>query len=501
MDGGEKRMTKSKTDSRTKSKKSIWDSKLLHTRIKSKDVTIWEMAFGYFLGPLGVLIMTTLVSTYYLTYYRTYDDIIAQGTFLTLLPLISVIPMVLANIIVGVLIGRTNTREGKARPYILAAAPLLLVSGILIFCIPYLSLGFRMVWMALTYNLFAAVANPLYATPHYLMVSLSTRDLNQRGALSVVVNIPAVAANGLFSSIVMPLILSWIKSASDNQGVQNRWQFIMVVFSVIAFFACILEYYFTRERITEEGSPEEGKEEKVSSLKQLKAAVSDKYWWIIMIFYALYQAGVMFKGGFIFNIYCNEFFAETEVFGMQLNGEMVQSILALISGIPLAAGMLFIWPLANKFGKRNMVSVGLIFSIIGSIICVSAPGNFLVVLIGQTFKGIGSIPGAYIMMALFADVLEHLEARFGFRCDGVSMSVYNAILTVVNGLATAFFLFFYDNSAFSSAGVAEFFFVGYEIIAHAVLIILLLFMNVEKNIKEEQKIIAERKNAAKSVGE
>lgn len=478
----------------TKSK-SIWDNKLFHTRIKSKDVTIWEMAFGYFLGPLGVLIMTTLVSTYYLTYYRTYDDIVAQGTFLTLLPLLSVIPMVLANIIVGLLIGRTNTREGKARPYILAAAPLLLVSGILIFCIPYLSLGFRMVWMALTYNLFAAVANPLYATPHYLMVSLSTRNLNQRGTLSVVANIPAVAANGLFSSIVMPLILSWIKSASDNQGVQNRWQFIMVVFSIIAFFACIMEYYFTRERITEEGGDPEEKEEKVSSLKQIKAAASDKYWWIIMIFYALYQAGVMFKGGFIFNIYCNEFFAETEVFGMQLNGEVVQSILALISGIPLAAGMLFIWPLANKFGKRNMVSAGLVFSIIGSIICVSAPGNFLVVLIGQTFKGIGSIPGAYIMMALFADVLEHLEARFGFRCDGISMSVYNAILTVVNGLATAFFLFFYDNSAFSSAGVAEFFFVGYEIIAHAALIILLLFMNVEKNIKEEQKIIAERKAA------
>ena len=291
------------------------------------------------------------------------------------------------------------------------------------------------------------------------------------------------------------LILSWIKSAADNQGVQNRWQFIMVLFSIIAFFACILEYFFTRERITEEGqSPEEEKQgEKVSSLKQIKAAVSDKYWWIIMIFYALYQAGVMFKGGFIFNIFCNEFFTETTVFGIQLNAEMVQSVLALISGIPLAAGMLFIWPLANKFGKRNMVIAGLIFSIAGSIICVTAPSNFVVMLVGQTFKGIGSIPGAYIMMALFADVLEHLEARFGFRCDGISMSVYNAILTVVNGLATTFFLFFYDNSAFSSAGVAEFFFVGYEIIAHAVLIILLLFLGVEKNIKEEQKLIAERK--------
>ena len=483
-----------------KSKTTIWNKPVFHTRIKSKDVTIWEMIFGYFLGPLGVLIMTTLVSTYYLTYYRTYEDIVAQGTFLTLLPLISVIPMVVSNIVIGILIGKTKTREGKARPYLLSAAPLLLVSGVLIFCIPYLNLGFRMVWMALTYNLFAAIASPLYSTSHYLMVSLSTRNLNQRGTLSVVANIPAVAANGLFSSIVMPLILSWIKSAVDNQSVQNRWQFIMVVFSVIAFFACILEYYFTRERITEEEQPSEKAEqsEKVSSLKQIKAAVSDRYWWIIMIFYALYQAGVMFKGGFIFNIFCNEFFTEITVFGIHLNAEMVQSVLALISGIPLAAGMLFIWPLANKFGKRNMVIAGLIFSIAGSIICVSAPSNFVVMLVGQTFKGIGSIPGAYIMMALFADVLEHLEARFGFRCDGISMSVYNAILTVVNGLATTFFLFFYDNSAFSSAGVAEFFFVGYEIIAHAVLIILLLFLGVEKNIKEEQKQIAERRVKSES---
>ena len=437
--------------------------------------------------------MTTVVSTYYLSYYRTYDDIVGQGSFLTLLPLISVIPMVLANIIVGLLIGKTHTREGNARPYILTAAPLLLVSGILIFCIPYLSLGFRMVWMALTYNLFAAVANPLYGTSHCLMVSLSTRNLKQRGTLSVVANIPAVAANGFISSIAMPLVLSWIKAAGDNQGVQNRWQFIMIIFSVIAFFACILEYYFTRERITEEGGSEEEQKEKVSSVKQIKAAISDKYWWIIMIFYAFYQAGVMFKGGFIFNIYCNEFFAEIEILGMQLNGEMVQSVLALISGIPLAAGMLFIWPLANKFGKRNMIIIGFLFSVVGSIICVSAPDVFYVVLIGQTLKGIGSIPGAYIMMALFADVLEHLEARFGFRCDGVSMSVYNAIMTIVNGLATAFFLFCYDNSGFSSSAVVEFFFVGYEIFAHSALIILLLFLNVEKNIEEEQKMIAARK--------
>lgn len=464
------------------------------------------MAFGYFLGPFFVLAMTSIVASYYLTFYRTYDDVVSQGTFLTLLPLISVIPMALSNIFIGVLVGKTKTRQGKARPYILAAAPLLLVSGILVFCIPYLPLGVRMVWMAVTYNLFAAIANPVYGTSHYLMVSLSTRDLNQRGQLSVVANIPAVAGNGLISSIIMPVILNWINSAGNNAGIQNRWQLTMVVFSLLAFAGCVLEYLYTRERITEEDITEKVISEElkaglrissapasISSAVQLKGAASDRYWWIIMIFYVLYQAGVMFKGGYVFNIFCHEFFQEAYIFGMTLSPDMVQSVLALISGIPLAAGMVFIWPLANKFGKRNMIIAGCVVSIAGSFVCLSNPGNFIIVLIGQTLKGLSSVPGAYIMMALFADVLDHLEAKLGYRVDGVSMSVYNTILTVVNGLAVAFFNFFYDNAAFSQSGVAAFFFLGFEIIAHGILIVIIYFLKVEKSIKEEQEIIARRK--------
>lgn len=478
---------------------SIWNSSALDSRVTKQKVTFAEMAFGYFLGPFLVLAMTSVVASYYLTFYRTYDDVVNQGAFLTLLPLLSVIPMAVSNIITGILVGRTKTRQGKARPYILTAAPLLLVSGILVFCIPYLSLGFRMLWMVLTYNLFAAIANPVYGTSHFLMVSLSTRDLEQRGKLSVVANIPAVAGNGLISSIIMPVILSWINAAPDTAGIQNRWQLTMTVFSVLAFVGCILEYYFTRERITEEGmtaadAPEPEKKT-ASSAAQLKAAASDRYWLIVMIFYVLYQAGVMFKGGYVFNIYCHEFFAETVVFGRKLPPDMVQSVLALISGIPLAAGMLFIWPLANRFGKRNVIIAGCVVSVAGSLVCLSQPDHFVIVLAGQTLKGLSSVPGAYIMMALFADVLDHLEAKLGFRVDGVSMSVYNTILTVVNGLAVAVFNFFYDNPALSKSGVAAFFFLGYEVIAHGILIFVMRFLTVEKHIREEQELIAERRRA------
>lgn len=478
----------------------VWKTAGLNSRTDKKKVTLREMIFGYFLGPLLVLSMISVVASYYLTFYRTYEDVVNQRVFLTVLPLISVIPMALSNIVIGIMVGKTRTKQGKARPYILIAAPMLLISGILVFCIPYFSLGVRMVWMVVTYNLFAAIANPVYGTSHYLMVSLSTRDLDQRGKLSVVSNIPAVAGNGLISSIVMPLILGWINSAGSNGVMQNRWQVVMTMFAVLAFVGCILEYFFTRERITEEDMVETdagvNKAETTgtpSTLQQLKGAASDSYWWIIIIFYMLYQMGVMFKGGYVFNIFCHEFFQEVHIFGMTLSADMAQSVLALISGIPLAAGMLFIWPLANRFGKKNMILAGCVVSIAGSIVCLLAPDNFVVMLAGQTLKGLSSVPGAYIMMALFADVLDHLEAKLGYRVDGISMSVYNTALTVVNGLAVAVFNFFYDSAMFSHKGIAAFFFLGFEIVAHGILIIVVSFLNVEKNIKEEQELIARRK--------
>lgn len=481
-------------------RKGFWSLPALNSRTDRIRVTLPEMIFGYFLGPLLVLAMTSVVSTYYLTFYRTYDDIVSQGAFLVLLPLVSVIPMALSNIVVGIVLGKTRTVQGKARPFILTAGPLLLFSGVVMFVIPYLSIGFRMAWMAITYNLFAALANPVYSNSHYLMVSLSTRDLDQRGKLSVAANIPAVAGNGLISSILMPAVLGWIRSAPSNDVVQNRWQIVMTLFAVAAFLGCLLEYLFTRERITEEDLSVGAAEpvgETIPTGAQLKAAMGDRYWWIIMVFYFLYQAGVMFKGGYVFNIFCNDFFSDTVIFGQTMGAEGVQSLLALISGIPLAAGMVFAWPVANKIGKRNFVIVGCVVSILGSIVCLTAPSNFIVVLIGQTLKGFSSIPGAYIMMALFADVLDHLEARNGFRVDGVSMSVYTTILTVVNGLAVAFFNLFYDGGTFAHTAVSSFFFLGFEIIAHGILIVVLLFLNVEKNIKEEQAVIARRKAQAK----
>lgn len=50
-------------------------------------------------------------------------------------------------------------------------------------------------------------------------------------------------------------------------------------------------------------------------------------------------------------------------------------------------------------------------------ICWMHPTNMTIMLIGQFIKNIGGLPCSYVFMALFADVLDHMEWKTGFRSD------------------------------------------------------------------------------------
>lgn len=168
------------------------------------------------------------------------------------------------------------------------------------------------------------------------------------------------------------------------------------------------------------------------------------------------------------------------------------------------------WPLAKKFGKRNITLVGFVLYAIGSAICWIAPTNMVIVLIGQFIKNIGGLPCAYVFMALFADTLDHIEWKSGFRCDGIAMSFYSTIAVAMVGVCTGIF-----NGALSKSNyiaphydqvgkliaeqsqtvknVITFAFVGLETITGIILIVLLIFLNVEKDITKKQMEIKSRR--------
>lgn len=471
--------------------------KLPGSRIRSENVTAKEKWLGYLLGPAGALLLNAVLATYLNVYYTDVLKLtgVWGGAFLVVFPIISKIVDAITNVAMGYIIDRTRTKEGKARPWLLLSAPLLAVTGILLFTVPSGSETVQVIWLMVSYNLFYSFAYTIFNMSHNLMVPLSTRDTTQRGSLSVFNQIATIMMSGILVALVFPMVIMPAIGAD-----KSKWIVLMSVLSILALPLTLLEYFFTKERVT---LGNQGTEEAAIPFRaQLKAIFTDRYMLIIYAYFLIYTFGTSIKNLSLV-YFCNY------VLGTYNDG-ITQTLISVIGGIPMGIGIFAVWPLAKKFGKRNVTLVGFILYAIGSAVCWLFPTNMVIMLVGQFIKNIGGLPCSYVFMALFADVLDHVEWRSGIRCDGIAMSVYNIIAVAMVGICTGIFNGMLSQSEYVAPSVVggvtvaaeqsaavksaiTFGFVGLEVITGIILAVLLVFLNVEKNIDKEQAEIKARR--------
>lgn len=477
----------------------LLDKKAFDSRVKGEKVSAGEKWLGYLVGPAGALLLNAVLATYLNIYYTDVLDLtgIWGGLFLTVFPIISKIIDAFTNVIMGYIIDRTRTKQGKARPWLLFSAPLVAISGVLLFTVPSANETVQVIWIMVSYNLFYSFAYTIFNMSHNLMVPLSTRNTTERGGLSVFNQIASIMMSGILVALIFPMVIMPMLGVD-----KEKWIVVMSALSIITLPLILLEYYFTKERVTEET---EGAEEKnVSFLTQLKIVFSDKYFLIVIAYFFIYTFGVSMKN-LALVYYCNW------VLGTYNDG-ITQMLVSVIGGVPMGIGIFAVWPLAKKFGKRNVTMWGFVLYAIGSLVCWLVPNNLVIVLIGQFIKNIGGLPCAYVFMALFADTLDHIEWKSGVRCDGVAMSVYNVIACALIGIVTGIFNGLLGASGYVAPKFDEmgnllttqpeaaksfitFAFVGLEVFTGIILAVLLIFFSVEKTVTRKQAIIKARQGA------
>ena len=490
---------------RQQKQSNFWNTPLTSSLIKGKDVKLPEMLLGYFIGPVGGLLSSGIFTSILNTYFT--DVLKLDLTFLTTLQLVSTILIVIANLVVGQLIERTRVLAGKARPWILLSALTLSVASVLMFIVPFEGV-MKMVWIAIAYNLYYSVAYPIYNTANSTLVAVSTRNSDQRGQLASFTNIAGLAAMGA-GSMVFPILVSF--ALKENQAL---WFVAMLAVGILTALTVFLQYKFSRERVTEElmESGEEEQEEdkpKAASMgTQFKAVASEKWWWVVMIFYMIFQFSGAIKNGSM-SYFCR-WVLDNSAMGADAWGTY-QSILAIMGAIPMAVAMLFVNPLCQKFGKRTTVSVFLVLGVIGGVIAGMGGSNIVPVAVGVALKCLGSSPACYMILAMLADVIDHIEWKTGLRTDGLTMSIYSSLMVAASPVMNAVFSAIlnavgYDQnlvvgtgmqSALAQTGISVSY-IWIETVAYAVCAVLLfLFFHVEDNLKAEQAEIEKRNKAAK----
>ena len=493
-------------------KKSLFEKPVFKTRITSANVKFKEMLFGYFLGPFGALLASGIFTSFLNRYwtdvlfanYRVLQEINGEmvlalpkngviSTFLTLLPILSAILIVVGNLVAGQIIERTKSKAGKARPWILLSSILLGIACVFMFIVP-MGNGTStpvatMVLTAIAYNLYYSVAYPLYNTANSTLIPVSTRNSNQRGLLASFANFAGVGVMGA-GGMVFPMVIAWFLGGWETPN-KTAWMIAFIAIGILTFILTLLQYYFTRERVTEESlSLGEGAAKKISIKKQLSAVVTEKFWWFVIIFYLVFQFSGAFKNLSI-TYFCTDQFAGTPIGGADGSGAM--SIINILGAVPMAIAMAFIWPLSAKFGKRIVVLIGCIVAFAGGLIAGLFPSNFYAVAIGVALKSFGSSPACYMILALIADVLDHIEAKRGYRCDGLTMSIYSSLMAASTPVATGIFNAISNNGANKVANTISYIWI--ETIAYAVCAIIMIFFVVEKFLKDDKVKILERQKA------
>ena len=305
------------------------------SRIRSQSVTGKEKWLGYLLGPCGALLLNAVLATYLNVYYTDVLNLttVWGGAFLVVFPLVSKIIDAVTNVVMGYIIDRTKTKQGKARPWLLLSAPLVALTGVLLFTVPQANETVQVIWVMLSYNLFYSFAYTIYNMSHNLMCPLSTRNILQRGSLSVFNQISTIMMSGIVVALVFPMAVMPLLGVD-----KGRWITVMSVLSILSLPLTLLEYFYTRERVTEEQA--EAGEQKIPFSTQLKIVLGDRYMLIMFAYFFLYTFGSSLKNlGLVY--YCNY------VLGSYNDG-ITQMLVSVIGGIPMGIGIFAVWPLAKK---------------------------------------------------------------------------------------------------------------------------------------------------------
>ena len=394
--------------------------------------------FSYGCGDFGCNIIYTAMSAFLLFYYTDYAGVsaLAVGTIM----MVSRIFDGISDIIMGVIVDRTKSKFGKARPWILRMCIPFAVCGVLLFSVPA-SWGqtAKLVYIFVTYNLTSTVVYTAINVPYSSLNALMTQDPYERSVLSIFRNLLATAGTLIINTVTLPLV-----EAVD-----------------------------------------------VPFKEGLKALFKNKYWIMMTCMLALFFLMYSVNGG------------STVYYAKDILGDrnLVSTINGIFNVVQILA-MFFIAMLVKKFGKRNVFSLGLVLDIIGMLMLNFSGGAMPMIVASSIIRGIGNACGGATMWAMVSDTIDYGEWKTGYRTEGLVNSACSFGYKIGNGLGSALLGLILEiggyvgDAASQTASALASIRISFVWIPVAVYVIGLIIMKFWQLDKEFDRIIADLKARA-----
>lgn len=487
----------------------LFEKPFMDSRATTNSVSTKEWVLGHLIGPLGLIFVVNTIAALVEKFFTqqtgamygvdNVDMIRQMGGWYEIIMTTAKVLAVGIGLLNGWLIQKTESRQGRMRPWHLIFGFVSIAIGGLIFLFPGNTLG-ESYWVYFFFLLicYHTVGSSYFYLFRDTICSLVTRDPKEKTHIQFIRKMSWTLLSGIvigmvFNMVVLPM---WLEKDI------NGYPILMVTMSIIAIPLLLLEYFYTRERISEDVAIEYDRlDEKQPSLRQqMKALLSNRYF--VILFLIATVSGIVdnFKGGNVQYFYIKFMLGGAE-------NPLMYTIYQVVTGIPLGIGAFAIYPMAKKFGIKNLTVGGYALVLIGSIMGWMFPDQMIPALVGGFLRNVGWLPNAYIFATLMCFAYDSVEHKSHMRLEGM-MGV--AVLTALQALVYAPFAGGFESTILRmgfvdvegimpSVEVTNFMtlsFYLFDAILAAVVVIALPFVDVEKKLPEINAELLHRKKEA-----
>lgn len=373
-----------------------------------------RIAYGF--GDTACNIVYGMISALLVLFYTDYAGIPVATVGLVML--ISRIFDGTSDAIMGVIVTKTKSRWGKARPWVLWMSVPYCISAIALFTVPQTSASLQFWYIFITYNLCTTVCYTAINVPYGTLSAMMTRSSHERDLLSVFRMSMAPLGRIIAVTFTQPVV----KLFGDDQA---AWVKAMTMWVILAFIMLLICFVRCKETVHVEAADK--KDSKVGFARSLKALVTNQYFWACLILWTVTCVHGTIVGTAL-PYYCKYLFH---------NDTWMYSVLYLGEALTLVIGAMLCPLLLRKYGKRQISLIGAIVAVAAQAAFMLNPGSFSWALITSIIRALGEAPLTAVVFGMLGDTVEFGQWKTHIRQESLIFAGGALGFKLGNGITSA----------------------------------------------------------------
>ena len=235
-----------------------------------------KVRVSYGFGDTACNVVYGMISALLVLFYTDYAGVPVATVGLVML--ISRIFDGTSDAIMGVIVTKTKSKWGKARPWVLWMSIPYCVSAVALFTVPQTSETMQFWYIFITYNVVTTICYTAINVPYGTLSAYMTRASHERDMLSIFRMAMAPIGRIIAVTLTQPVV----KLLGDDQA---AWAKAMLIWVIIAFIMLLICFINCKEM--ESGEDDSNKDTKVGIGTAIKTLVTNQYFWACLVLWTI----------------------------------------------------------------------------------------------------------------------------------------------------------------------------------------------------------------------